>query len=76
MTTTVLVLAGGPDPEHEVSLQSARGIADALTATGDFRVNHQVIGALTQHELAQLEGDVIFPALHGRWGEGGPLQQL
>ncbi|MEZ6211206.1 MAG: D-alanine--D-alanine ligase [Phycisphaerales bacterium] len=76
MTTTVLVLAGGPDPEHEVSLQSAKGIADALASTGEFRVHHRVIGALSQRDLAQLEGDVIFPALHGRWGEGGPLQQL
>lgn len=76
MTLSVLVLGGGPDPEHAVSLQSARGVADALESTGEFRVIRRTIGAITQSDLAALEGDVIFPVLHGRWGEGGPLQQL
>lgn len=76
MSTSVLVLGGGPDPEHDVSRQSAAGVADALEATGAFRVIRRTIGRLTQSELAALEGDVIFPVLHGRWGEGGPLQQL
>lgn len=76
MSTSVLVLGGGPDPEHEVSLQSAAGVADALEATGAFGVIRRTIGRLTQSELAALEGEVIFPVLHGRWGEGGPLQAL
>lgn len=76
MTTTVLVLGGGPDPEHEVSLQSAAGVADALERSGEFRVERRTIGALPQRELGALPGDVVFPVLHGRWGEGGPLQAL
>lgn len=73
---TVLVLAGGPDAEREVSLQSAKGIADALAKLPRFRVEHRPIGRLTLAELKALPGDVIFPALHGQWGEGGPLQDL
>lgn len=72
---SVLVLAGGPDREREVSLDSARAIADALAAQG-FEVHHRVIDRPTLAELASHPGDVVFPALHGPWGEGGPLQEL
>lgn len=74
--TTVLVLAGGPDAEREVSLTSARAIADALAASGRYQVKHQVIARATLSELRAMPGDVIWPALHGRWGEGGPLQDM
>lgn len=73
--TTVLILAGGPDAERDVSIKSASAIAAALTAAG-CNVNHQVIDRLDQSQLAALKGDVIFPALHGKWGEGGPLQAI
>lgn len=74
-TPDVLVLAGGPDPEHEVSIQSARGVADALRAAA-LSVHEQVIDALTAGQLARLPGAVVFPVLHGPWGEGGPMQDL
>ncbi|MBM4109485.1 MAG: D-alanine--D-alanine ligase [Phycisphaerae bacterium] len=73
---TVLVLAGGPDAEREVSLQSARGVAEALARLPRFRVEHRVIGRPALADLGALPGDVVFPALHGQWGEGGPLQDL
>jgi D-alanine-D-alanine ligase len=72
----VLVLCGGPDAERRVSLQSGRGVADALASLPRFRVEHRVIDRLTREELAALPGDVVFPVLHGPWGEGGPLQDL
>jgi D-alanine-D-alanine ligase len=74
--TSVLVLAGGPDAEHQVSLASARGIADALREHGDLDVIERTIDRLTPAQLASMPGDVIFPALHGAYGEGGPLQDL
>jgi D-alanine-D-alanine ligase len=73
---TVLVLGGGPDAEREVSLDSSRGIADALRASERFEVEYREIGRLERGELGALPGEVIFPALHGPWGEGGPLQEL
>jgi D-alanine-D-alanine ligase len=72
--TTVLVLGGGPDAERPVSLTSARAIADALG--GRFTVQLETIDRLSPGDLARMSGDVIFPALHGSYGEGGPLQDV
>jgi len=33
-----------------------------------------VIDSPCAEELAELGGDIVFPVLHGHWGEGGPLQ--
>lgn len=71
----VLVLGGGPDREREVSLNSSRAIARALEAAG-HEVRYEVIGRITGEELAALPGDVVFPALHGAFGEGGALQEM
>lgn len=73
---TVLVLAGGPDAERDVSLQSARAIADGVAASGRYAVNLQVIDTPTPAQLKGMKGDVIWPALHGPFGEGGPMQDL
>lgn len=71
----VLVLKGGPDAEREVSLKSGSMVAAALRRAG-FAVNEVAIDRPGAAELASLEGEVIFPVLHGPWGEGGPLQEL
>jgi D-alanine-D-alanine ligase len=73
---TVLVLGGGPDAEREVSLNSSKGVAEALRTGGRFRVEYKVIERISLGELKSLHGDVVFPVLHGAFGEGGPLQDL
>jgi D-alanine-D-alanine ligase len=73
---TVLVLGGGPDAEREVSLNSSKGVADALRASERCKVEYRIIDRISLDELKQLPGDVIFPVLHGAFGEGGPLQDL
>jgi D-alanine-D-alanine ligase len=75
-TPTVLVLGGGPDAEREVSLVSSRAVAEALRTRGTYRVHLEVIDRLDAAGLARLPGEIIFPVLHGGWGEGGPLQEL
>ena len=72
---TVLLLAGGPDAERPVSIDSAEAIRRGLTDAG-CHVEHRLIDAITPDELAAMPGDVVFPALHGPWGEGGPMQDL
>ncbi|MCE7974613.1 MAG: D-alanine--D-alanine ligase [Leptolyngbya sp. PLA1] len=76
MKKVVLVLGGGPDAEREVSLVSSRGVADALAAGGTYDVNYVVIDRPRASELAAMRGDVVFPVLHGPFGEGGGLQDL
>lgn len=73
---TVLVLGGGPDAEREVSLKSAKFVAQALERGGVYSVRSETIDRLTPETLRALPGDVVFPVLHGGWGEGGPLQDL
>ncbi|MGH7130540.1 MAG: D-alanine--D-alanine ligase family protein [Phycisphaerales bacterium] len=73
---TVLVLGGGPDAEREVSIKSSTAVAEALKAAGKWSVHLEIIDKLTERQLEDLDGDVVFPYLHGPWGEGGPLQDL
>lgn len=74
----ILVLAGGPDRERDVSLLSGKAVADALRDAGHEVLEHDIhphdTSALDTFE--QWPGDVIFPVLHGKWGEGGGLQHI
>lgn len=74
----VMVLAGGPDREREVSLHSGECVAAALREAGHEVLLHDLTPADTSalDAFAQWQGDCIFPALHGRWGEGGGAQTL
>ena len=71
----VLVLAGGPSAEREVSLASGAAVAQALTECG----HHVRCGDIDPQDLSALDGDdyqVVFPVLHGAFGEDGQLQYI
>lgn len=73
-TLRVTVLRGGPGAEREISLASGEAVADALRGRG-----HQVFEAdIDRDHLAALDhdADVVFPALHGVFGEDGSLQRI
>jgi D-alanine-D-alanine ligase len=68
------VLAGGPSAERSVSLESGRAVADALRRRG-----HTVFLAdVGPDHLEALDhpADVVFPALHGTFGEDGTIQHI
>ncbi len=71
----VAVLMGGTSAEREVSLSSGRGCVEALTVAG-FEVIEIDAGADLPAQLAAAKPDVVFNALHGRWGEDGCVQGL
>ncbi|MEQ9096413.1 MAG: D-alanine--D-alanine ligase [Phycisphaerales bacterium] len=75
-SAVVLVLGGGPDAEHAVSLESSAAVARALNESGLYAAELRVFDTLSLDELRALPGDVVFPVLHGPWGEGGPMQRL
>lgn len=71
----VAVLMGGSSAEREVSLVSGQACAKALRELGhevsEIDVGRDV-GALVQ--ALEPRPDVVFNALHGRWGEDGCVQ--
>ena len=71
----VVVLMGGSSFEREVSLSSGRECAAALRGEG-FEVVELDAGADVAQRLGDLGPDVVFNALHGRWGEDGCVQGL
>ena len=74
-TPKVTVLMGGPSAEREVSLSSGRECAAALRAA-DYDVSELDAGRDVAARLARLAPDVVFNALHGRWGEDGCVQGI
>ena len=69
----VLVLAGGPSAEREISLQSGQAVAHALASRGHAVTSYDP----RQEQLTGVEAsrfDVAFVALHGRYGEDGGVQ--
>jgi len=70
----VTVLFGGPSAEREVSLVSGRAVIDGLRSMG-----HTVFASdVSPSDLSGLDhpADVIFPVLHGQFGESGELQEI
>ena len=70
---TVAVLMGGPGAERAVSLSTGQECATALRQAG-YRVVQIDAGADLVNELTLADPDVVFNALHGRWGEDGCVQ--
>jgi len=71
----VSVLMGGASAEREVSLVSGKACAEALRAEG-YDVTTIDAGRNVAALIAALEPrpDVVFNALHGRYGEDGCIQ--
>ena len=71
----VAVLYGGLSTERDVSLRTGKACADALVAKGHdvtlVDVDRDVAARLRHDRI-----DVVFNALHGRWGEDGCVQGL
>jgi len=74
---TIAVLMGGWSAERDVSLASGAAVANALTQSG-HRVRSIDVTRNIRALLDQLDPkpDVIFNALHGRFGEDGGIQGL
>ena len=66
---------GGPSSEHEVSLSTGRECAAALREAG-YETVEIAAAADLYARLAEAAPDVVFNALHGRWGEDGCVQGM
>jgi D-alanine-D-alanine ligase len=83
---TVAILAGGRSSEHDVSLSSAAAVRDGLLAAGHdvlwIEIDRDGAWSHEGERLAVTPGggllgaDVVFPVLHGPFGEDGVVQGL
>jgi len=71
----ITLLAGGVSREREVSLASGAQIAAALRARG-HTVFESDIAPDNLSALDHRPSDLVFPALHGTFGEDGQLQEI
>ncbi len=75
MKTRVAVLMGGWSAEREVSLASGAAVCTALREVGYETIPVDVAPDIAA-KLAELQPDVVFNALHGKWGEDGKIQGI
>jgi D-alanine-D-alanine ligase len=83
MKTRVALIYGGRSGEHEISLRSAESIIAALNPDR-YEVRKFVIGKdgrwsprpILPEPGAHPDIDVVFPVLHGTFGEDGTVQGL
>lgn len=84
----IAILYGGPSNEHDVSVSSAQNVLSQIdkelydvikipiSKEGLFSINNQeykTVEAIT--EIKKI-ADVVFPVLHGKFGEDGTIQEL
>jgi D-alanine-D-alanine ligase len=69
------VLMGGISSERDVSLMTGEAVAEALDILG-YDAQRIVVGRDVDRVLRDLDIDVAFLALHGRYGEDGCIQGL
>jgi len=71
----VALIYGGRSAEREISLFTGRQVSSALVEKG-FQVTPLDLDDNTVTALAEARPDVVFIALHGKYGEDGCLQGL
>ena len=71
----VLLLKGGEGSEREVSLNTAKECAKAIKKIG-YKITEVDISEINISNLAKINADVCFNALHGGYGEDGSIQGL
>jgi len=70
----IVVLSGGTGSEREVSLTSGRALASALAKT--YPLRHIEISEKHLPKEINPEKEIVFPIIHGEFGEDGDLQHL
>lgn len=70
----IIILMGGPSAEAEVSRRTGAAIAEALISKGYHVSTLELNPRTVLQDIENLKGDVVFNAIHGRYGEDGALQ--
>ncbi len=75
MKEKVAVLMGGRSLEREISLKSGHRASEALREKGHPIIQLDINENLVE-TLSKEKPDVVFIALHGKYGEDGTIQEL
>lgn len=70
----IIVLMGGPSKEAEVSRRTGAAIAEALQSIGYDAQPLELRPATLIEDIHSMGGEVVFNAIHGRYGEDGAVQ--
>ena len=71
----IVVLAGGPSNEREISLKSGRAIHEALRRKNQD-VDFVDVDENFSKKINSMDTDIVFIALHGKFGEDGSVQLM
>jgi len=71
----ILILAGGYSKERLISLQTAKGVFNSLKKKNYDLIICEPDGNLINN-IKKFKPNVVFNALHGRYGEDGYIQAL
>lgn len=72
----IIVLMGGPSKEAEVSRRTGAAITEALESKGYNAQTLELNPRTVLKDIESLGGEVVFNAIHGRYGEDGAVQGL
>ena len=74
MKKKVLILAGGFSKEREISLQTGKEVFKSLKTKYDVKILDPSKNSVSN--IKKLKPNVVFNALHGRFGEDGYIQMV
>ena len=74
MKKKVLILAGGFSKEREISLQTGKEVFKSLRTKYDVKILDPSKNSVTN--IKKHKPNVVFNALHGRFGEDGYIQMI
>ncbi len=74
MKKKILILGGGLSKERQISLQTAKQVKSILKKK--YRVIQADFNKDLENKIKKFKPDIVFNALHGRFGEDGFVQSI
>jgi|GEM_PF-577838 len=72
----IMLIYGGGDVEGDVSVNSAKNVKASLVRLGYNFAEHVFNPQTLKSDLAAYKPDIVFNAMHGKWGEDGILPKI
>ncbi len=72
----ILILQGGNNEEHEISLNTAKEVKKALVKLGHRPQLLNIVPNNFLKDIKKYKPDICFNALHGTFGEDGQIQKI